>query len=58
MASTDMRVATIDTLWMVLIFRAGSSVSSSSLKSSKGLKFYIRSNLILLSNYLNLDRKV
>lgn len=46
MASTGIRVATIGTLCTVLILAARSSVSSSSLNSSKGLKFYIRSNLI------------
>lgn len=44
MASTGMSVATIGSLCTVLILAAGSSVSSSSLKSSKGLKFYIGSN--------------
>jgi hypothetical protein len=44
--STGMRVATMGTLWMVLILEAESSVSSSSLNNSKGLKFYIRSNYI------------
>lgn len=46
MASTGMRVATMGILWMVLILKAESSVSSSSLNNSKGLKFYIRSNYI------------
>ena len=44
------RVATMGTLWIVFILAARSSVSSSSLNSSKGLKFYIRSNLILNNN--------
>jgi hypothetical protein len=40
-ASGGMRVATMETLWMALTRPPMSSVSSSSLNSSKGLIFYI-----------------
>lgn len=52
MASTGIRVATIGTLWMVLTREARSSVSSSSLKSSKGLIFYIRFDLIIFFKFI------
>jgi len=42
MASAGMSVATIGSLWMVLTLAARSSVSNSSLNSSKGLIFYIQ----------------
>ena len=51
MAYTGMRVATTETLWMVLILDARSSVSSSSLKSSKGLIFYIRSDFRYINKF-------
>lgn len=57
MASTGMRVATIGTLWMVLTREARSSVSSYSLKSSKGLIFYIRFDLIIIFKILINNRK-
>lgn len=44
MASTGMRVATMETLWMVLTRLARSSVSSSYLNNSKGFMFYIQIN--------------
>ena len=44
MASAGMRVATMETLWMVLTRLARSSVSSSSLNNSKGFMFYIQIN--------------
>ena len=58
MASTGMRVATMGTLWMVFTREAKSSVSSYSLKSSKGLIFYIRFDLIIIFKIIINNRKI
>ncbi len=54
-ASTGIRVATIETLWMVFTLLARSSVSSSSLNNSNGFIFYIQFNYNYSKNQIYLS---
>jgi hypothetical protein len=57
-ASVGIKVATIVILWMVLTLLARSSVSSSSLKSSNGLIFYILCGFDYYLNSINKAEKL